>query len=134
VPLPVLPLTPNRKVDLRALPVPERVERPYVPPAGEVEEALAGFWTELLRCERAGRHDSFFELGGHSLLAAQLRSRIQRTFEVDLPLAELFARPTLAEIASAVAMARESDRTRAGMPGMKIAPRQRQRLRREDLE
>ncbi len=134
VPLPALPLTRHGKVDHKALPAPERVERPHVPPAGEVEETLAGFWRELLRCERAGRHDSFFELGGHSLLAAQLRSRIHKAFEVDLPLAELFARPTLAEIASAVAAAsaaREGERPRTGM---KIAPRQRQRLRRDDLD
>jgi amino acid adenylation domain-containing protein len=134
VQLPALPLTRNGKVDTGALPAPERIERPYAPPVGEVEEALAGFWAELLRVERVGRHDSFFELGGHSLLAAQLRSRIQKTFEVDLPLAGLFARPTLADIAASVEAARDPGRTRAGVPGMKIAPRQRQRLRREDLE
>ncbi|HVR96838.1 MAG TPA: amino acid adenylation domain-containing protein [Thermoanaerobaculia bacterium] len=131
VALPALPLTRNGKVDYKALPAPGRVERPYVPPAGEVEEALAGFWMEVLRCERVGRHDSFFELGGHSLLAAQLRSRIHKMFEVDLPLAELFARPTLAEIAAAIEQRREAERPRTGM---KIAPRQRQRLRREELE
>src|SRR4029079_7375044 len=74
-----LPLSPNGKLDRRALPAPDRgafASAQYEPPVGEVEEALAAMWKVLLRVERVGREDSFFELGGHSLLAMQLIVRI----------------------------------------------------------
>uniref|UniRef100_UPI002360CC50 phosphopantetheine-binding protein n=1 Tax=Burkholderia pseudomallei TaxID=28450 RepID=UPI002360CC50 len=66
------PLTPNGKLDRRALPAPAddayaRAE--YEAPQGAKEEALAAIWRELLHVERVSRHDNFFELGGHSLLA-----------------------------------------------------------------
>ncbi|WP_122879840.1 non-ribosomal peptide synthetase, partial [Burkholderia pseudomallei] len=71
------PLTPNGKLDRRALPAPAddayaRAE--YEAPQGAKEEALAAIWRELLHVERVSRHDNFFELGGHSLLAVQLVS------------------------------------------------------------
>ncbi|WP_212739132.1 non-ribosomal peptide synthetase, partial [Pseudomonas viridiflava] len=68
------PLTPNGKLDRRALPAPEDdayASRDYEAPAGDVEHALAQIWQALLGLERVGRHDHFFELGGHSLLAVQ---------------------------------------------------------------
>jgi amino acid adenylation domain-containing protein len=86
-----LPLTVNGKVDRRALPEPEQqsVER-YVGPRTPVEELLCGIWERVLGLERVGIEDNFFELGGHSLLAAQVISRIQETFEIELPLRSLF--------------------------------------------
>jgi amino acid adenylation domain-containing protein len=98
-----MPLTPNGKVDRRALPPPVwgRVDgdEGYVAPRNEVEEALVELWKEILRVQRVGAFDNFFELGGHSLLATQLVSRIQQTFEIDLKLRNLFEAPTLAELA-----------------------------------
>jgi hypothetical protein len=79
--LPSLPLTPNGKLDRRALPAPDAsavVSRAYEAPLGEVEEAIAQVWQELLGLERVGRHDQFFELGGHSLLAIQVVSRLRQ--------------------------------------------------------
>ncbi|WP_122658146.1 non-ribosomal peptide synthetase, partial [Burkholderia pseudomallei] len=75
------PLTPNGKLDRRALPAPAddayaRAE--YEAPRGAKEEALAAIWRELLHVERVSRHDNFFELGGHSLLAVQLVSRLRQ--------------------------------------------------------
>lgn len=65
-------------------------------PSGEVEEALAGIWAEVLRVERVGRWDNFFEMGGHSLLAMRLVSRVREVFGVELPLLVVLQAPTLA--------------------------------------
>ncbi|KGV00817.1 amino acid adenylation domain protein [Burkholderia pseudomallei MSHR4377] len=83
------PLTPNGKLDRRALPEPAddayaRAE--YEAPRGAKEEALAAIWRELLHVERVSRHDNFFELGGHSLLAVQLVSRLRQALSVEVAL------------------------------------------------
>ena len=75
VSLQTMPLTPNGKLDRKALPDPGEAayaRQSYEPPQGEVEQALAAIWAELLGVERVGRHDNFFELGGHSLLAVRM--------------------------------------------------------------
>ncbi|WP_369071252.1 phosphopantetheine-binding protein, partial [Burkholderia gladioli] len=74
----------------------------YEAPQGEIECALAEIWAELLGVERVGRHDSFFALGGHSLLAVRLVGRIA-ALGTELPLAKLFASPTLAGLAALIA-------------------------------
>ena len=106
--LAALPLTPNGKLDRQALPAPEGevfAARSYEPPQGEIEEAVARIWAELLKVERVGRHDNFFELGGHSLLAVQLISRLRQALHIEAPLASLFARPVLADFAAGLAQA-----------------------------
>src|SRR6185369_7051982 len=97
VALPELPLTPNGKVDRRALPDRERDSLPaeQSEPRTPIEEVLTGSWAELLRLERVGIHDGFFDLGGHSLLAMQVVSRLREPFGVEIPLAALFAHPTV---------------------------------------
>ncbi len=106
VTLPALPLTGSGKVDRRALPRPggERplLEREYVPPASDVEEALVEIWAETLGIERVGVQDNFFELGGHSLLATQVITRIQERLRVDVPLIALFQMPTVEQLAVTV--------------------------------
>ncbi|MCP4657237.1 MAG: amino acid adenylation domain-containing protein [bacterium] len=104
-----MPLTPNGKVDRRALPAPE-VSRPrlgtaFTAPTSPAEEELAKIWTELLGYgvpgrERVGVNDSFFELGGDSILSIQVVSRAR---EVGLRLTprDLFRHPTIAELAAA---------------------------------
>ncbi|HEV2736905.1 MAG TPA: AMP-binding protein, partial [Longimicrobiaceae bacterium] len=74
--------------------------RGYEAPAGEVEEALAEIWAELLGMERVGRHDNFFALGGHSLLAVKLVERMRRR-GLHAQVSELFTSPMLAELAAA---------------------------------
>jgi amino acid adenylation domain-containing protein len=111
--LPALPLTPSGKVDRRALPAPEleRAENPAdAVPRGAVQEVLAGIWSDLLAVERIGIHDDFFQLGGHSLIVAKLASRIRQAFKVELPMVEVFKRPTLAELAAAIERAERSER------------------------
>ena len=106
VTLPALPRTGSGKVDRRALPRPEgerpRLEREYVPPASEIEEALVEIWAETLGVARVGVQDNFFELGGHSLLATQVIARLRERLRVDLPLIALFQMPTVEQLAVVV--------------------------------
>jgi amino acid adenylation domain-containing protein len=98
-----LPLTPNKKVDRRALPPPartERTERSYTPPRNALEEKLCRIWAELLRADRVGIHDDFFALGGHSLLAVRLFARVLNDYpDRNLTLSALLQAPTPAEFA-----------------------------------
>jgi amino acid adenylation domain-containing protein len=97
------PLTPNGKVDRKALPAPDLVSvvtRAYEAPQGQVEEAIAGLWRKLLAVERVGRDDNFFELGGHSLLAVQFVARMHTELNVQLSLSDVIAAPTPASIAN----------------------------------
>ncbi len=106
VPLPALPLTPNRKVDQAALPAPDWShigrDEAYVAPQTPLEAELAEIWADVLGCEKIGVRDDCFVLGGHSLLAVQLLFQVQDTFQVELPLESLFASPTVADMALAI--------------------------------
>ncbi|MEH2319621.1 non-ribosomal peptide synthetase [Nostoc sp.] len=100
-----LPLTPNGKVDRRALPTPDIItfnNQDYVAPRSQVEELLAQIWAKVLGKEQVGIHDNFFELGGHSLLATQLTSRIRDTFQIDLPVRNLFEAPTVEQLSRCI--------------------------------
>ncbi|CAJ4389892.1 non-ribosomal peptide synthase [Burkholderia pseudomallei] len=115
------PLTPNGKLDRRALPAPAddayaRAE--YEAPQGAKEEALAAIWRELLHVERVSRHDNFFELGGHSLLAVQLVSRLRQALSVEVALGTVFDAPVLSALAS-----RLDDNTAEVLPPIPLAPR-----------
>ena len=108
VSLDALPLTPNGKLDRNALPAPDGDAcgaQGYEPPQGETETILAAIWAELLHLERVGRNDNFFELGGHSLLAVTMMSRVQYSCNVELELTNLFAEPTLKQVAEMIVAA-----------------------------
>ncbi|MGQ6623678.1 amino acid adenylation domain-containing protein [Serratia sp. IR-2025] len=113
-----LPLSPNGKLDRRALPEPQGIQSQaaYEAPQGERETLLAEIWRELLNVERVGRHDNFFELGGHSLLAVRLTNRLQQ-MEWQLPLQTLFANPTLHVVAQ------QLQRTSEALPPIEALPR-----------
>ncbi|MCK0546005.1 amino acid adenylation domain-containing protein, partial [Pseudomonas syringae pv. aptata] len=104
MPLDAWPLTPNGKLDRKALPAPDSsafASRAYEAPVGNVEIRLAALWAELLNVEKVGRHDHFFELGGHSLLAVSLIERMrQADLEADVQV--LFGHPTLIQVAASV--------------------------------
>jgi amino acid adenylation domain-containing protein len=96
-----LPLNPNGKVDRKALPPPEFTnDLAYEAPQGELEEALAAIWAQVLGVPRVGRNDNFFEIGGHSLLATQIASRVRAARNIELPLRRVFEHPVLHALAS----------------------------------
>ncbi|OCA54768.1 non-ribosomal peptide synthetase [Photorhabdus namnaonensis] len=107
--LDAFPLTPNGKLDRRALPAPGEdafARQVYEAPQGEIEIALAAIWRELLNIEQIGRHDSFFALGGHSLLAVRMIERLRR-IGLGLSVQTLFQHPTLSVLAQSLAQHRE---------------------------
>jgi amino acid adenylation domain-containing protein len=98
-----VPLTPNGKVDRRALPAFETGPGPsFVTPRTITEEVIAGIWMEILHVGQVSIHDSFFEIGGHSLLATQMISRLRSIFQIEFPVRRLFEHPTLAQLAASV--------------------------------
>ncbi|HYN22983.1 MAG TPA: amino acid adenylation domain-containing protein, partial [Thermoanaerobaculia bacterium] len=104
-----LPVSPNGKVDRKALPAPESVrhgagweEREHVAPATPAEEALATVWSEVLGVERISVEDSFLDLGGHSLLATQVIARLREGLGIHLSLSDVFDRPVLSALAALV--------------------------------
>ncbi|HVG10073.1 MAG TPA: amino acid adenylation domain-containing protein, partial [Thermoanaerobaculia bacterium] len=119
-----LPLTPNRKVDRKALPAPEWQDagKAHVAPRTPVEEALAGIWAELLGLERVGATDHFFELGGHSLLAIRVTSRLREAFGVEIPLRDLFVAPRLSDLAVKIEAARQTGTQQQAPPLVPLAP------------
>ncbi|HEU5231087.1 MAG TPA: amino acid adenylation domain-containing protein, partial [Ktedonobacteraceae bacterium] len=102
--LDALPRTENGKVDRKALPAPDPAKARLTTsahdlPQGEREQWLALLWQEVLQLAVVGRPDNFFALGGDSLRAMQLLARLQNDFQVHLSLADLFAAPTIAQLA-----------------------------------
>ncbi|MEW5928741.1 MAG: non-ribosomal peptide synthase/polyketide synthase [Gemmatimonadota bacterium] len=121
VALEAVPLTPNGKVDHRALPEPaasgdaEAHEAPRTP----AEAAVAGIFAAVLGVEGVGARDDFFALGGHSLVAARVASRVREALGVELPLRTLFEHPTVEGLAGALAaLAREA----SGPPAPPVVP------------
>jgi acyl carrier protein len=121
-----LPLTPNGKVDRQALPKPSRSDAPptlqaeggvvtgnastWLAPRTPTEEVTAEIWSELLNLEQVGANDNFFELGGDSLLVMQAIVRLNRAFEVDLPVGALFEHPTVAALSAHIEGCRHTPR------------------------
>jgi natural product biosynthesis luciferase-like monooxygenase protein len=97
------PLTPNRKVDRKALPAPSAAPRPevetYVAPVG-VAEALAVIWSRVLGVPKVGAKDNFFAIGGHSLLAVQAHREIRAELgATKLSITDIFRFPVLEALA-----------------------------------
>ncbi|WP_202369701.1 non-ribosomal peptide synthase/polyketide synthase [Pseudomonas sp. MWU318] len=100
-----MPLTPNGKLDRKALPNPDAEQRlAYVEPRTELEKALAKIWQEVLKIERVGLTDNFFELGGDSILSLQVvaRSRVLKAQGLSLKLRDLMQKPSIGELVASV--------------------------------
>lgn len=96
-----LPLSPNGKIDRKALPEPEI----YTPvsggvPINEIEEALVNIWRTLLNNEAIGTNDSFFDVGGNSLLLIQLHAKMNKLYPDKIEITDIFAHPTVSKLAS----------------------------------
>ena len=99
--LDALPLNPNGKIDRHALPRPDAaLAAHFEAPQGEVEQALAAIWAQVLGAERVGRHDSFFELGGHSLAAIQITALLAQRHGCELAVRSLFEHSSLSALAA----------------------------------
>ena len=107
--LEALPLSPNGKIDRRALPAPDAV-RPetresYVAPRHALEEVVADIWAGVFGYGQIGVQDNFLEIGGHSLLAMQIMSRLREVFPIEISLRDLFESLTVAGLAERILQA-----------------------------
>jgi amino acid adenylation domain-containing protein len=100
--LDALPMTPNAKLDWKALPAPEPMAREVVSivPRDPIETRLAKIWEEVLEIHRIGVTDNFFRLGGDSLLSTHLFAQIEKEFDRRLPVGTLFEAPTIEALAA----------------------------------
>jgi len=98
------PLTPNGKIDRKALPAPDNIttSSEFAPPQTPTEQLLAAIWAEVLGVAQVGRHDNFFELGGHSLLVMQLLAKINSSFATELSVRDVFEHAILADLAKSI--------------------------------
>ncbi|KMT52100.1 peptide synthase, partial [Pseudomonas fildesensis] len=99
-----MPLTPNGKLDRKALPRPDAaaLQKHFVPPVTERECQVAAIWAEVLGLPQVGLEDHFFEIGGHSLLATRVVSRVRQALGIDAPLKGLFEQPVLGRFVQAL--------------------------------
>ncbi|MEH2404597.1 MAG: amino acid adenylation domain-containing protein [Nostoc sp.] len=104
--LEAMPLTPNGKVDRKALPEPDasrpELEANYVAPRTLIEQQITDIWMQVLNVKRVGIYDNFFELGGYSLIGIQVVSRVRQALQVEILMSNLFELPTVADLAERV--------------------------------
>ncbi|RFU84087.1 non-ribosomal peptide synthetase, partial [Streptomyces triticagri] len=102
--LDTFPLLTNGKIDLNSLAGAAGEElvaqREYEPPAGPLEEVLAGIWADVLGREQVGVHDDFYDLGGHSLLATQVVSRVRTLLRIEVSLRSFVGISTVRQLAA----------------------------------
>ncbi|MGG3311073.1 amino acid adenylation domain-containing protein [Paenibacillus lautus] len=103
VELPAMPLSPNGKIDRKALPEPELAAgsaTPFVEAASDIELAIATVWHEILQRDDFGIHHRFFDVGGESLLLVRAHQRLEELYPGALGVTDLFTYPTIASLAA----------------------------------
>jgi hypothetical protein len=132
VSVPTIPLTPNGKVDPKALPDPQNQEAQnhyeYVAPRDETETILCKLWGEILKLDRVGIDDDFFAIGGHSLLAMQAIGSIRAALRMEIPLRNLFEAPTVRELAQLLQKTRTNPPS-PDVPAISRAARERYKVK-----
>jgi amino acid adenylation domain-containing protein/non-ribosomal peptide synthase protein (TIGR01720 family) len=125
-----LPLSPNGKIDKKALLAPEMFQEEgsdsYAAPTSVYQEEMLAIWREVLRRERIGIHDDFFELGGNSLDAVQVVALVWKRLEAEIHIDDVFNAPTIASLASRALCAparKASESSHALLPAPRSAPR-----------
>ncbi|MDG9931286.1 amino acid adenylation domain-containing protein [Pseudomonas sp. GD04015] len=116
-----LPLTANGKLDRKALPEAGVATQEHVEPTGEIEEALAAIWAEVLKREKVGASDNFFELGGDSILSLQIIARAKRR-GLKLTPKQLFEQQTIRELAQVAKPIEERKTAAAPITAPETAP------------
>ncbi|GAB3465517.1 condensation domain-containing protein [Actinophytocola sediminis] len=111
IPVTAWPVGPDDRIDPALLPVPVTASAgagldQHEEPRTELERVISTIWSEVLGIEQLGVRDDFFALGGHSLMGAEVVDRIREVCDVDVPLGQLFAAPTIAEVAAFAAEAK----------------------------
>jgi acyl carrier protein len=109
-----MPLKPNGKIDRKALDfygtkLGTGIE--YVEPENETEKTVATIWKDILNLDRISVNDSFFEIGGNSLTIVAVNSRLKKTVEKDIPLADMFRFPTIKTLARFLDTGETTDRS-----------------------
>jgi amino acid adenylation domain-containing protein len=134
--LEAFPLTPNGKVDRRALPEPGAasagLQTAYLPPRTELETAIVSVWQEVLHLEKVGINDNFFDLGGHSISMLRVHGRLRETLGRELPITDIFRFPTVAMLSERLSGQVQEiafDEKRARAESKKEAMRRRKQLR-----
>jgi amino acid adenylation domain-containing protein len=110
VPIDRIPLTPNGKIDRKALPEPEIfVDKEYVAPRDEIEKKLVDIWSEVLSINKnfISIDSDFFELGGHSLKVTMLVSKIHKELDTEVSVSEVFKTPTIRELSGYIKSSRK---------------------------
>lgn len=103
------PVNANGKIDRAQLPDPELKTKGSTEPQTSTEKRLSNIWAQLLKCSHVNQEDNFFELGGHSLTATRLVTHVRHSFGVELPLREVFNKPTLTQLASLIDEAQKQE-------------------------
>jgi len=106
-----MPLTPNGKIDKKALPEPDSltlISNTYEAPGNEFEAKLVLIWEKILKLDKVGVNDNFFELGGHSLNAIQLTSRLHKLLNIKTDISMIFKYPSIKKLAQALVLEKQS--------------------------
>jgi amino acid adenylation domain-containing protein len=107
VSLPTLPLTPNSKVDRKALPQPDfeaaTDKNKFIAPNSPIEQNLAAIWAKVLGLAKVGVNDNFFDLGGHSLLLVRVQSQLNEVLKTNVSIVDLFQYPTIRSLVAHLA-------------------------------
>ncbi len=119
-----MPLTPNGKIDRKALPAPDQAHTLYtgqrVGARNPLEEKMVQTWQQVLGLEHVGIYDDFFDLGGDSLLAIKLAAQVRDAFEVDIPLRDLIDSPTIAGLSEMIVMRQSYHKAEEHVPSSAV--------------